>query len=45
MTRYQALRRMGCGVVTAATIAFLNKVWGVPDGLILFMNVEIEYPK
>lgn len=44
MTRYQVLRKLGCDIVTASTIAFFNKVRGVPPGLIVFMHIKIEYP-
>ena len=43
MTRYQALRSIGCGWLTAVTIAAINKATEVPDGLIVFMHIEIEY--
>lgn len=43
MTRYQALRGVGCDPVTAVTIAALNRLWGVPKGTIVFMHIEIEY--
>lgn len=43
MTRYQALRGFGCSWLTAVTVAIINKLKGVPDGLIIFVNIEIEY--
>lgn len=44
MTRYQALRGIGCDCFSAATISAVNYLFGVPDGLIVFMHIEIEYP-
>ena len=43
MTRYQALRHMGCGRFTAWLIALMNDIRGVPQGEIRFMTVIIEY--
>ena len=43
MTRYQVLRRIGCGPLTAGCIAFLNWLWGAPAGRIGFMTLTIEY--
>lgn len=44
MSRYQACRLLGLGPVTAAAIAAMNWLAGVPDGLIRFMTLEVEYP-
>lgn len=43
MTRYQALRKMGCDVVTACFIGSLNWLFGVREGEIRFMHMIIEY--
>ena len=44
MTRYQSLRKlMGCGFFTSSFISFFNWLFGVPEGKILFMNMEIDY--
>lgn len=43
MTRYRLLRNIGCDWLTAAVIVGLNNLAGVPDGLIKFMTLEIEY--
>ncbi len=43
MTRYQCLRRMGCGWFTAAGVAFGNWLRGNPEGIITFLTVVIEY--
>ncbi len=43
MTRYQALRRIGCGCLAASVIALLNRLMEVPAGEIRFMNVTIDY--
>lgn len=43
MTRYQALRRIGCDPLVSGGIAFLNWLCGVPAGLICFMCVVIEF--
>ncbi|CAE32162.1 hypothetical protein [Bordetella bronchiseptica] len=41
MTRYRALRLMGCGWFTAGFIAALNEAFGVPKNEVRFMNVVI----
>ena len=43
MTRYQALRRLGCDVLTACFIGSLNYLFGVREGEIRFMHMIIEY--
>ncbi len=43
MSRYQALRMIGCGWLTAIVINALNKLAGVPQGEIRFMHINIEY--
>jgi hypothetical protein len=43
MTRYQVLRRIGCDPLTASGVAFMNWLWGQPQGVISFMTVVIEY--
>ena len=43
MTRYQVLRRIGCDPLTAGGVAFMNWLWGQPQGVIAFMTVVIEY--
>lgn len=43
MTRYQALRGIGCTCFGAWFIAALNNLHGVPRGEIRFMNVTMEY--
>lgn len=43
MTRYQALRSVGCTCFGAWFIATLNNLRGVPQGEIRFMNVTMEY--
>lgn len=43
MTRYQVLRRMGCGPFTSGSIAFFNWLRGYPPGVIAFMTVVIEF--
>lgn len=43
MTRFQALRRMRCDLVTAAFIALMNWMADVPQGEIRFMSVVIEF--
>ena len=43
MTRYQALRRIGCDPLTAGGIAIANWLRGYPEGLIVFLTVQIEY--
>ena len=43
MTRYQVLRRIGCDPITAGVIAFMNWLWGYPDGIICFTTAVIEY--
>lgn len=42
MTRYRALRLMGCGWFTAGFIAALNEAFGVPKNEVRFMNVVVE---
>ena len=34
MTRYQVLRRIGCDPLTAGGVAFMNWLWGQPEGVI-----------
>lgn len=43
ISRYQALRRMKCDVITAAFIAFLNFMFDVPPNKIVFMTLEIDF--
>ena len=43
VTRYQVLRRIGCDPLTAGGVAFMNWLWGQPEGVIAFMTVVIEY--
>lgn len=43
MSRYQALRRIGCDPIAAGFIAGMNKLLGVPAGTIRFMHITIEY--
>ena len=43
MTRYQVLRRIGCGPITAGGIAFMNWLIGYPPNLIGFMTIVIEF--
>lgn len=43
MSRYQALRAAGCDPLTAGFIALMNRLFGVPPGVIVFMNVVIDY--
>lgn len=42
MTRYRALRRLGCGPVTAGFISALNWLCGVPPNRIVFLTVVID---
>ena len=42
VSRYRALRNLGCDPLTAGFIAFMNCVAGVPAREIHFMNVVIE---
>lgn len=42
MSRYQALRHIGCDPLTAAFIAMANWACGVPKGRIVCMSVEID---
>ncbi len=42
VTRYRALRLMGCGWFTAAVVAGVNRLFGVPSNEVRFMNVVIE---
>ncbi len=42
MTRYHALRLLGCGWFTARIVASLNWLLGVPSNEVRFMNVVIE---
>lgn len=43
MTRYQALRRIGCGPISAGLVAFLNFMVDAPPNEIRFMHVTIEF--
>lgn len=43
MTRYQALRRIGCDPVGSACIAFMNWVMGYPANEIRFIGVTAEF--
>jgi hypothetical protein len=43
MTRYQALRTIGCGCLASFVIDSLNKLFGVPKGEIRFMHIVVEY--
>lgn len=43
MSRYQALRRIGCDPLTAGVIAGMNRCMGVPRGEIRFMHITMEY--
>lgn len=42
MTRYRALRLLGCGWFTAGIVAGLNRLFGVPTNEVRFMNVVID---
>jgi hypothetical protein len=42
MTRYQALRSLGCGPFAAGFIAFCNWLAGYPPNLIVFLTVQID---
>lgn len=42
MSRYRALRSLGCDPLSAGFIAALNRAFGVPSHLIVFMTVVIE---
>lgn len=42
MTRYRALRLLGCGWFTAGIVASVNRILGVPSNEVRFMNVVIE---
>ncbi|MCM2572559.1 MULTISPECIES: hypothetical protein [Achromobacter] len=42
MTRYRALRLLGCGWFTATIVAGVNWLFGVPANEVRFMNVVIE---
>ncbi|MPT39034.1 MAG: hypothetical protein E2603_11145 [Achromobacter sp.] len=42
VTRYRALRLLGCGWFTAAVVAGVNRLFGVPSNQVRFMNVVIE---
>ncbi|MCZ8388730.1 hypothetical protein [Achromobacter xylosoxidans] len=42
MTRYRALRLLGCGWFTAGIVAGVNRILGVPSNEVRFMNVVIE---
>lgn len=44
MTRYHALRSIGCGPIGSAFVSAMNWIFGVPKGLIKFLTLEIEYP-
>ena len=44
MSRYQALRSIGCDPLSAGFIAFLNWMRGYPVNHIQFLNVVIEIP-
>jgi hypothetical protein len=43
MSRYQALRRIGCDPLTAGFIAAMNWAMGQPKGQIRFMHITMEY--
>jgi hypothetical protein len=42
-SRYHVLRSLGCDPITAVAIAALNTAFGVRRGMIVFLNIEIEY--
>ncbi|WP_156174087.1 hypothetical protein [Cupriavidus basilensis] len=42
MTRYSALRKMGCDPLTAGIIAGMNWLVGVPNNEIRVMHIVIE---
>lgn len=42
VTRYRALRLLGCGWFTATIVAGVNWLFGVPSNEVRFMNVVIE---
>jgi hypothetical protein len=42
MSRYKALRRIGCGPFSAGVIAFLNWMRGYPPNRIVFLTLDIE---
>lgn len=43
MTRYQALRAIGCDPLAAGAIAAMNWIAGIRRGQIRFLSVVIEY--
>lgn len=43
MTRYQALRRLGCDPLSAAFIAVLNWMRGVEPNRIVFMTLDVVF--
>lgn len=43
MTRYQALRKIGCDPFTCWIICFLNWMVDVPEGKVGVMHIIIEY--
>lgn len=43
MTRYKALRVIGCDFISASFIALVNWLRDVPDGEIRFLTVVMEY--
>lgn len=43
MTRYQVLRRIGLDPIASAFIAFINWLFGSPEGVIVVMHMTIEY--
>lgn len=42
MSRYQALRRMGCDPLSAGFVAFMNWMRGNPPNRIAFLTTVIE---
>jgi hypothetical protein len=43
MTRYQALRHLGCDPLSAGVVAFLNWMRGYPPNRIVFLSIDIEF--
>lgn len=43
LLRYRVLRSLECDQITSFAIAALNTTLGVRRGMIIFLNIEIEY--
>jgi hypothetical protein len=41
MTRYQTLRRLGCGRLTASLVALMNHLIHEPAGQVRFMGATV----